>query len=270
MSHPVDPLASARALIDEPAVSPRCALPHVIGAWCAAAECDPDELVARLHAGAVGSIPSSSARARAIATLQAAVVAARAEPWADAAVPSRRALRACVGALERAGRPRRRWRLVAALASGLVLLLGMHLAAQRGVEPPGAWRATYFANPAFAGTPVEQVVASPSAAPPVAAPYSARFTGCMELGRPVEAAFQLVVTGGATLYVDGAAVIEAWAGGAEPRTRGHRLALEAGQHTLRVDAYGPDASSMVTVLASLDGGPPVPLVAVVPCAEVTP
>jgi hypothetical protein len=271
MRDQLGPLAAARALIDEPAVSPRCALPHLIAAWCAAAECEAGELVERLHAGAVSAIPSSR-RTGVIAVVARAVEAVRAEPWAEAALPSRRALRRCVAALERAtsDRSRRSWPFIAALAAGLALLLGMHCVAQRSADRTGSWRAVYYARAGFAGPPLQRAVATPSAEPPVAAPYSARFTTCLELDGPAEATFQLVVTGGASLYVDGRVVIDAWAGGDEARTRGGRVALAAGRHTLRLDSYGPHVDSRVAVLASLDGGPPTSLRAVAPCAEAMP
>ncbi|HUH04726.1 MAG TPA: PA14 domain-containing protein [Kofleriaceae bacterium] len=271
MGPQLESLAAARALIDEPAVSLRCALPHLIAAWCAAAECEAGELVERLHGGAVSAIPAAR-RTGVIAVVTRAVEATRAEPWAEAALPSRRALRRCLSALEDAiaDRPRRRWPVIAAITGGLALLLGMHCAAQRGVDRGGSWRAAYYANPGFAGPAVQRVVDSPSAEPPVAGPYSARYMTCLELDGPAEATFQLVVTGGASLYVDGRALIDAWAGGDGARTRGGRIALAAGRYTLRLDSYGPDTDSGVAVLASFDGTAPAPLRAVAPCRESAP
>lgn len=271
MRHQLEPLAAARALIDEPAVSSRCALPHLIEAWCSAAECGTDELVSRLRAGAVASIPSSR-RAAVIEVVEHALEATRAEPWAAVALPSRRTLRRCVGVLERATADRSRlpWAPVAAIAGALVLVLGMHCAAQRTVDRAGLWRAAYYGNPGFAGPPLEREVDTPSAEPPVAAPYSARFTTCLELEAPVDAVFQLVGAGGATLYVDDRAVVGDWSGGSEVRTRGGRIALTAGRHAVRLDRYAPQVDDQVAVLASLDGSAPAPLRTVAPCAEAMP
>jgi hypothetical protein len=237
MNHQADPLALTRALASDPSIAVRCAMPSLVRAWCAAAGCEADAVVARVRAG---SVPGMRKRdvPRVAAVLAAAVAATSVDPWMPAATPRRRQVLACVRALERAGSARRRWRGAAVAVAAVALVLGVHTAASRQASEPTA-------------------------------SFSAGFTSCIELDRDVDAAFQLVVRGGAALYVDAALVVVDWTGLPGPRTRGARVALGAGRHRLRLDVYRSADESGAQVLASFDGRAPTAL-AVSPCAESLP
>jgi hypothetical protein len=153
-------------------------------------------------------------------------------------------------------------RIRAALALGgalavLASLFGMHAIAESGVREPARWDATYFANDDFTG-PVRR--ARVSRLGPV--PATARFVACLELEADADVALQLVASGGAALQVDGVAVVNAWTGLDRARTRGARLALAAGTHELRIDAY---RAAGVTVLMSGDGDVPREPEGLAPC-----
>lgn len=130
-------------------------------------------------------------------------------------------------------------------------------------EPQPRWRAAYFADADFEGTPTVRQEGDVdhdwgprgSSDHPGDNGFAVRWDTCLSLEGPKTIAFQLTSETGARLLVDGRAVIDDWE--AHPRhTRGVETTLEAGTHHLRVDYRGGPESASVVLAASFDGERP--------------
>jgi hypothetical protein len=243
--------AAAVALLDDPTVPPWTAAAPLREGYAALASA-----TGRNDADVVRSLADDdamldAATLRSLATALAHAVAAAGEATF---APGRRA------------QQRRRFRRDVLLGVLVLIVVAIGLVLTASSYREGPWRARYFANPDFEGTPIEvregDVVFEWRRDEPIAGipadGFSVRFETCMVLPEDLEVAFQLVSDDGSRLLVDGQIVVGNW--GVHPkRSRGADVQLAAGVHHVRVDYFEAEKRAMIELLASLHGEVPTQL-----------
>jgi hypothetical protein len=159
------------------------------------------------------------------------------------------------------GRSRRR-RAIGRAAIGVTLLLAAAAIAVVTVGDwrEGPWRAQYFGNSNFEGTPLVLREGDVQAAwgrkgPDPSLPddrFSVRYDTCMVLTEDLEITFVLTSDDGSRLFVDGELALDNWGVHAN-RPRSADVRIAAGTHHLLVEYFDDRSTAQIELAASLNG-----------------
>jgi hypothetical protein len=184
--------------------------------------------------------------------------------------------RAVIGAVEPivGGVPlkRRRWRIVAAFVTALLLFVPALVwqIATETIPGQGPWRGAYYPDRELESEPVLRrdldidfdfgARGPMDEIPPDK--FSIRWDTCLQLDEPTVAVFQMRANDGARFYVDGELIIDAWDKNPKTGSRGFgsgSIELEPGIHHLRAEMFESLGGASAVLVASLDGGVPKPI-----------
>jgi hypothetical protein len=124
----------------------------------------------------------------------------------------------------------------------------------------GPWRGAYYPSENFDGKPTVRRDKNIDFDWGVTAPmddipadrFGVRWDSCLVLDVSQEVVFQLVSDDGSRLYVNGERIIDNWGRGPR-KSRGERIALDAGIHHIQVEYYEWKEEAMISLMASFGG-----------------
>lgn len=253
-----DVLAAAEAILHDPVVAPRFAVPCVRRAWAITLEDAPD-------------LPAALREHEALSKAQRGRFADTWQQQAEGGTVTRGELLEQVRVLRRTSAPPNRrmlygaWALMAVALLG-ILMLRMFSGSVGTTEGSlvGPWRVEVFSIKEFRGPSVVFRGADADfkwkGPPHETMPkdkFATRLTTCLELDAPTKIDFVLVANDGARLFVDGKKALNAWNVSGKARTVTRQLA--AGTHHIVIEHHDKRGTASINLTASFNGGRPGPI-----------
>jgi len=263
-------LRAAQAIVHDPACDDDLAAGHLVRVWQALARTtDLTDALAALAPGDRAALPPRALAELPLvlpALLAATAAAPPAWPLTHAVMERHLDALAAVFAARHTPSPGRARRVLRRLALGTAVIAALIVAVRPWQSATlGPWAATYYSRPDLGGTAVQRrdldINFDWQNLPPMdtipSDRFSVRWDACLTLDAAQDVAFQLTSDDGSRLFIAGSQVIDNW-GRHDVRARGHKLALAAGVHHLRVEYFEDRDDATVTLSASFGPEPSSP------------